>query len=141
MGLFWKDMNSLQPRMLCVKFGRNWPSGSGKVEFLIVNVSQYLYNSVIIWVCYAKIVVRVLTHRVWSFLWTNFNPLHPRMLCGNYVCWIWPRVLEEKILNCRKGIFAFISPWKRAGPFFTNLNTLHTYALWKRKKSIAYIQL
>ena len=28
----WTNLNSLQPRMLCVKFGWNWPSSSGEEE-------------------------------------------------------------------------------------------------------------
>ena len=31
---FWTNMNPLHPRMLCAKFGWNWPSGSGEEDFL-----------------------------------------------------------------------------------------------------------
>ena len=29
----WTNLNPLHPRMLCAKFGGNWPSGSGEVDF------------------------------------------------------------------------------------------------------------
>ena len=29
----WTNMNPLHPRMLCAKFGWNWPSGSGEEDF------------------------------------------------------------------------------------------------------------
>ena len=33
-GLFiWTNLNPLHPRMLCAKFGWNWPSGSGEEDF------------------------------------------------------------------------------------------------------------
>ena len=31
----WSNLNPLYPRMLCAKFGWNWPSGSGEKDFLI----------------------------------------------------------------------------------------------------------
>ena len=37
----WKNLNPLHPRMLCVKIGWNWPSGSGE-EFQIL--SMYFRN-------------------------------------------------------------------------------------------------
>ena len=30
----WTNLNPLYPRMLCAKFGWNWPSGSGQEDFL-----------------------------------------------------------------------------------------------------------
>ena len=29
----WTNLNPLHPRMLCAKFGWNWPSGSGEKDF------------------------------------------------------------------------------------------------------------
>ena len=31
----WTNLNPLHPRMLCAKFGWNWPCGSGEEDFLI----------------------------------------------------------------------------------------------------------
>ena len=42
---FWKNLNNLQKRMVCAKFGWNWPSGSGEEDFLIfVNVFSLFRN-------------------------------------------------------------------------------------------------
>ena len=115
-GLFiWTNLNPLHQRMLCAKFGWNWPSGSGE-DFLIS--STYFRYFVIIspW------------KRAGSFIWTNLNPLHPRMLCAKFG-WNWPSGSgEEDILisSMYFRYFEIISPWKRAGSFiWTNLNPLH----------------
>ena len=34
----WTNINSLYPRLLCAKFGWNWPSGSGGGDFLILSL-------------------------------------------------------------------------------------------------------
>ena len=61
--------------------------------------------------------------RARSFIWTNLNPLHPRM----HAQWFWRRrffFLIEFVNVFR--YFVIISPWKRTGPFTrTNLNPLH----------------
>ena len=42
-GLFiWTNLDSLHPRMLCVKFGWNWPRGSGEKDFFLNFVNVYL---------------------------------------------------------------------------------------------------
>ena len=71
-----KNLNPLHPRMLCAKFGWNWLSGSGEEDFLIS--SMYFHYFVIIspW------------KRPGPFIWTNLNPLHPRMLCAKFG-WNW----------------------------------------------------
>ena len=73
----WKNLNPLHPRMLGIKFGWNWPCGSGEENFLIS--SMYFHYFIIIspW------------KRVGPFIWTNLNPLHPRMHCVKFV-WNWP---------------------------------------------------
>ena len=70
-------MSPLHPRMHFAKFGWNWPSGCGEKDFLIL--SMYFCDFVIIspW------------KRVGPFIWTNLNPLHPRMLCAMFG-WNWP---------------------------------------------------
>ena len=72
----WTNLNPLHPRMLWAKFGWNWPCGSGEEDFLIS--SMYFHYFVIIspW------------KRVGPFVWTNLNPLHPRMLCAKFG-WNW----------------------------------------------------
>ena len=41
----WTILNPLHPRMLCAKFGWNWPSGSGEEDFFnIVNVLSLFCN-------------------------------------------------------------------------------------------------
>ena len=41
----WTNLNPLHPRMLCAKFGWNWPSGSGEEDFLnFVNVFSLFRN-------------------------------------------------------------------------------------------------
>ena len=46
MVLLWTKLNLIHPRMLCAKFGWNWPSGSGEEDFLIS--SMYFHYFVII---------------------------------------------------------------------------------------------
>ena len=71
----WTNLNPLDPRMLCAKFGWNWPSGSGEEDFLIS--SMYF--------CYFKIISP--WKRVGPFIWT-LNPLRPMMLCAKFG-WNW----------------------------------------------------
>ena len=82
----WINLNPLHPRMICAKFGWNWPSGSGKEDFL--NLSMYFRYFVII--------------SIWKkaapFIWTNFNPLHPRMLWAKFG-WNWPSGFGEDFFN------------------------------------------
>ena len=62
--------------------------------------------------------------RTGAFIWTNLNPLHPRLCFGPSVVEIGSVVLEKKIFKfcqCFCVYFLIISPWKRAGPF-----------IWKR---------
>ena len=76
-GFFWTNFNSLYPRMHCAKFGWNWASGSGEDDFS--NSSMYFRNFAII----------SLWKRAESFIWTNLNFLHPKMICAKFG-WSWP---------------------------------------------------
>ena len=90
----WKNLNPLCPRMLCAKFGWNWPSGSREEDFLIS--SMYFRYFVIIpnW------------KRAGPFIWTNLNPLWPRMLCAKFG-WNWSSCSEEEdFKKFRQCIFA-----------------------------------
>ena len=66
--------------------------------------------------------------RVGPFIWTNLNPLHPRMLCAKFG-WNWLSGSGDEdflISSMYFHYFVIISPWKRVGPFiWTNLNSLH----------------
>ena len=112
----WRNLNHPHSRLFCAKFGRNWLSGSGEEDFLIL--SMYFHYFIIIspW------------KRAGPFIWTKLNPLHPRMLCAKF-SWNWLSGPGEKdfiILSMYFHYFVIISPWKRAGPFiWTNLNSLH----------------
>ena len=57
--------------------------------------------------------------RAGPFIWTNLNPLHPRMLCAKFG-WNWLSGSGEEtflILSMYFHYFIIISPLKRTGPF------------------------
>ena len=116
----WTNLNPLYPRMLCAKFGWNWPSGSGAEDF---------YK---LWIYFYYFPIIPPLGRAWPFIWTNLNQLHLRMLCAK-VGWNWLSGSGEEdflISSMYFRYFVIISPWKRAGPFiWTNLNALHTRML------------
>ena len=83
----WRNLNPLHPRMLCAKFGWNWLSGSGEEDFLILSMYFHFFVIISPW------------KRTGPFIWTNLNPLHPRMLCAKFG-WNWPsgsRVEDENV--------------------------------------------
>ena len=112
----WTNLNPLHPRMLFIKFGWNWPSGSGEHDFLISSMSYRCFVIISPW------------KRAGSFFWTNLNPLHPRMHCTKFG-WNWHSGSGEEdflISSMHFRYYIIISPWKRVGPFiWTNLNSLH----------------
>ena len=69
----WIKLNSHYPRMLCAKFGRNWPT-----------VLKILSMSF----CYFVIISPL--KRSWPLILTNLNCLYSRMLCAKYGR-NWPR--------------------------------------------------
>ena len=79
----WRNLNPLHPWMLCAKIVWNWFSGSGEEDILIL--SMYIHYFVII----SPLKMAGL------FIWTNLNPLHPRMLCAKFF-WNWPSGSGEK---------------------------------------------
>ena len=68
----WITLNPLHPRMLCAKFGWNWLSGSGEEDFWISSMYFRYFNIICPW------------RRVGTFIWTNLNPLYPRILCAKF---------------------------------------------------------
>ena len=84
----WTNSNPLHLRMLCAKFGWNWLSGSGEEDFWMS--SMYFHYFIIIspW------------RRVGPFIWTNFNPLHPGILCAKFG-WNWPSGSGEEDENVK----------------------------------------
>ena len=45
----WTNLNSLHPRMLCAKFGRNWLSGSVDEDFLISSMYFHYFVIISLW--------------------------------------------------------------------------------------------
>ena len=75
--LHWKKIESLHPRNFCIKFGWNGPVVLEKKLFLISS-TYFRYLSVISpW------------KRAGPLIWTNLNPLQPRMICAKF-SWNWP---------------------------------------------------
>ena len=68
----WTNLISLYTMMLCAKFGWNWPSRSGEEDFKIFWIEIYYFVTISPW------------SRAWPFIWTNLNPLYPRMLCAKF---------------------------------------------------------
>ena len=70
--------------------------------------------------------------RAGPFIWTNLNPLHPRMLCAKFG-WNWLSGSGEedfKISSMYFYYFVIVSPGKRAGTFnWSKLNPLHSRML------------
>ena len=112
----WKNLNPLDPKMLCAKFGWNWLSGFGEEDFLISSMYFRYFSIISPW------------KRAGPFIWTKLNPLHPKMHCAKFG-WNWLSGSGEEdflIPSMYFRYFSIISPWKRAGPFiWTKLNPLH----------------
>ena len=83
----WTNLNSPYSRMISIKFDWNWPAGSGE-DFK--KISVYFYYFAIISPC----------RRVLPFIWTNLNPLPPRMICGKFG-WNWPSSSGEEVENVK----------------------------------------
>ena len=67
--------------------------------------------------------------RAGPFIWTNLNPLHPRMLCAKFG-WNWRSGFEEEDFKISSIYSRYILPWKRVLIFFwINLNPLYSRML------------
>ena len=114
----WTNLNPPYPRMLFVKFGWNWLSGSIEKDlFKFVNVFSLFRN---------YLSLKKGDPSFQKFEIPSFR--NDKYICANFG-WYCPRgSREEDFLNLLMYFrnFVIISPWKRAGPFiWTNLNPLH----------------
>ena len=89
----WKKNESLYPKMLCAKFGLNWPhvSREEKLRF----PSMYFCSFIIIcpW------------ESVWPYIWINLNPYHQMKLCAKFE--ISTVALKKKIFKISSMHFYF----------------------------------
>ena len=121
----WTNLNSVHPRMLCAKFGWNWTIGSGEDFFLSFQCNFTISQLSPLW------------EKAWPFIWTNLNPLNPRMLPFTQECFIASLVeidpvVLEKIFKSFQLIFIFSqlsSLSKGRGPSFeqTWIRFIHVY--------------
>ena len=115
--LIWTSLNSLYPKMLNAKFGWNWPSGSGEEDFWISSMFVRYFVIISPW------------KRAGPFIWTNSNPLYPRMHCAKFGCWNWSSGSGEEdfwISSMYFHYFVIITPWKRArSSIWTEFNSFH----------------
>ena len=104
---FWTNLNPLHPRMHFAKFGWNRLSGSGEEAFYIS--SMYF--------CYLIIISP--WKKMGPFIWINFNPQHPRMLCAKFG-WNWQNGFGEEdfwIFSMYFCDIVIFSAWKTTGLF------------------------
>ena len=80
----WKLLHPIA-RMLCTKFGWNWPNGSREEDFKIL----------------PNVVLLSPWKRAGSYIWTIWISIHPRMLYAKFG-WNWPRHYGEKRWKCEK---------------------------------------
>ena len=83
-----KKLESPSSKDACAKIGWYWLSGSREEDFLIL--SMY----------FRYLVIFSPWKRVGPFIWTNLNPLHPRMLCAKFG-WNWPSGSGEEDENVK----------------------------------------
>ena len=71
-GALFEKKCPLHPKMLCAKFGWKWPFDSGE-DFCFILSMHFRYFVIISpW------------EKTWPFIWTNLNPLHPKMRCAKF---------------------------------------------------------
>ena len=73
----YKKHESLSSKDACAKIGWNWLGGSWEEDFLISSLYFRYFVIISPW------------KRAGPVIWTNLNPLHPRMLCAKFG-WNWP---------------------------------------------------
>ena len=70
--LHLNNLESPSPKDALFKFGWNWLSGSGEEDFRISSMYFRYFIFISPW------------RRVGPFIWTNMNPLYPRILCAKF---------------------------------------------------------
>ena len=86
--LHLNKIESLSPKDALCQVWLNWPRGSGD-NFLKIS-SRY----------FCDIVIISSLKRAWPFIYTNLNPLHPRILCTKFA-WNWPSASGEEDENVK----------------------------------------
>ena len=123
MVLHLKKLESLSSKDACAKIDWNWLSGSGEKDFKISSMYFRYFIIIFLW------------KRAGPFIWTNLNPLYPRMLWAKFG-WNWPSGSGEedfKISSPCFCYFAIMSPRKWVGPFIlTSLNPVHPRIHWAK---------
>ena len=83
----WTNLNPLHPRMLCAKFGWNWPCGSWREDFKF-------HTCIFVFLNYLPL------ERAWLFIWSNLNSIHQRILCAKFG-WNWSSGYGEEDQNVK----------------------------------------
>ena len=81
-------LKTLYPRMLCAKFGWNWPSDPGEKDFKML--SMYF--------CYFAIISP--WKKVWPQMWTDLNHFHQMIRCAMFSL-NWPSSSGEEDENVK----------------------------------------
>ena len=93
------------------------PHRSPEKNFFVINKLEQSYWYMYIAGC-LKVAIITFWKRTWLFIWTNINPLKPRMFYAKFGwnCQYW---IEKKIFKCYLCIFCYFSifsPLKKAWP-------------------------
>ena len=111
----WANLNSHNSGMLCDKFVRNGPGGSGDLK-IIVNV-YFLFRQ-----CIFTISLLSSLKKMVPLIWRNLKTLHLRMHCAKFGG-IGPVVLEKKIVLHCVNVFSLIRKYihlEKGGAFHLN---------------------
>ena len=108
------------------------PHRSPEKQFKSINPDDYI----ITWLKGRKTTLSNFWDMKGFFIWTNLNPLHPRMLFAKFG-WNWhscSREEDSEIMSMYFHYFVIISPWKRGGgaSLEKNLNSLHHRMLYAK---------
>ena len=79
-----ESMNPQRPFCVWLKLA----PGSGEKDFKIFSIEIHYFAFISPW------------RKTWPVIWTNLNPLHPRMLCAKFG-WNWPGGSGEEVENVK----------------------------------------
>ena len=122
----WTNLNPLHPRMLCAKFGWNWPSGSRGEDF------KFLSKNLSIFPYYLPL------ENSGALACTNLSPL----LCQLWLKlaqWFWRNRFFKFVMYFP--YFLIISPWKGAWPFIFTNRIPFTYGFSRSLVEIGWVVL